>query len=366
MTAVPTLSLAMIVRNEAATIQRVLGDVAPLCDEMVVVDTGSTDGTPELARSAGARVEHFAWVDDFAAARNVSFGHCTGEWVMWLDADDRVPPESLAGLQQLKGELSDALDQVYLPYRYHYEPDGVTCSLVLPRERLVRRAAPISWRGAVHEVLTADVDGSTLRNRFVESAWVEHRPLPGARESKGDRNLRILERVVSSGSAALRDVFYYGNELDDHGRREEALAAWSRFIGEAPRGWERYTAMTRSASALAVLDRPEEADAMAHRAIREDPTRAEAYVIAGKLHYDRERWAAAAPFFLAATACRRPVEGIVTSVDYGYRPWDFLSICYHRMGDQAKAIDALGRAVAGNPERDRLVDNAGWMIRAWE
>ena len=79
------LSLAMIVKNEAANLPRCLASVQGLVDEMVVVDTGSTDDTVAIAESFGARMGHFPWTDDFAAARNESLRLCTGGWVLVLD-----------------------------------------------------------------------------------------------------------------------------------------------------------------------------------------------------------------------------------------------------------------------------------------
>jgi hypothetical protein len=84
------LSLAMIVKDEARDLGGCLGSVKGLVDEMVVVDTGSTDGTVGIAKGHGARVESYAWTDDFAEARNASLSHCTGDWILVLDADEML------------------------------------------------------------------------------------------------------------------------------------------------------------------------------------------------------------------------------------------------------------------------------------
>src|SRR5271166_5941014 len=127
-----TLSLAMIVRNEGATIERVLGCAKLFADEMVVVDTGSTDDTVAKAEAVGAIVHRFAWVDDFAAARNFAFSKCAGDWIVWLDGDDVISPENQERILDLKRTvLNDELEAVYL--RYVYPPFRQW------RERMARR-----------------------------------------------------------------------------------------------------------------------------------------------------------------------------------------------------------------------------------
>jgi glycosyltransferase involved in cell wall biosynthesis len=86
------ISLAMIVKNEAATLAHSLESVRALADEMIIVDTGSTDGTIDIAKSFGARIYHFEWRDDFAAARNESLKRCNGDWALILDADEAIDP----------------------------------------------------------------------------------------------------------------------------------------------------------------------------------------------------------------------------------------------------------------------------------
>src|SRR5687768_5610008 len=107
----PVLSICLIVRNEAGNLPRCLASVEPLGAEVVVVDTGSTDDTAALARRHGARVEHFPWRDDFAAAVNHAFDHAAGEWILRLDADEELVPETLPELRRV---LADPLVLAYL------------------------------------------------------------------------------------------------------------------------------------------------------------------------------------------------------------------------------------------------------------
>jgi glycosyltransferase involved in cell wall biosynthesis len=140
-----TLSLCMIVKDEAGNLDRSLAPLMPYVDEAVVVDTGSTDGTPELAARLGARVSHFAWSHDFAAARNFSLKQAAGDWVLWLDGDNRLPEEDAALLKSLVQRPGDAI----LWATEIVEPDGGR----LLQKRLFPRHPEIRFRYRVHEQL---------------------------------------------------------------------------------------------------------------------------------------------------------------------------------------------------------------------
>src|ERR1700729_4173828 len=100
-----TVSLCIIARNEAANLAACLGPLTAIVSEVIVVDTGSTDDTRAIALASGARVLEFPWCDDFAAARNESLRHATGEWVLWMDADDRMDEVNTSRLAKLIGGL---------------------------------------------------------------------------------------------------------------------------------------------------------------------------------------------------------------------------------------------------------------------
>src|ERR1700728_350580 len=102
-----TVSLCIIARNEAANLAACLGPLTAIVSEVIVVDTGSTDDTRAIALASGARVFEFPWCDDFAAARNESLRHATGEWVLWMDADDRVDEPNRQRLRELFAGLKD-------------------------------------------------------------------------------------------------------------------------------------------------------------------------------------------------------------------------------------------------------------------
>ena len=115
-----SVSLTMIVRDEEENLPHCLESVRGIFDEIVVVDTGSVDRTREIAREFGAKVFEFAWIDDFAAARNAALDHATGDYAFWLDADDVIEPEQREKLIA----LLEGLEPLETPARTEPRPPG--------------------------------------------------------------------------------------------------------------------------------------------------------------------------------------------------------------------------------------------------
>lgn len=353
----------MIVKDEEESLAAVLEDARSFCDELVVADTGSSDRTREVAADAGARVIEVPWTDDFAAARNASLEACTGDWVVWLDADDRVQPAAQQAfrtiLDGLRGDGGAELDAIMTPYHYAFDARG-QCSFTVVRERVFRRDQRLRWQGAVHEVV--DIVG--LRLREEPAAVVEHRRTDAQAARDTGRNLRILNNLYEAGDRSPRTLFYLANELRENGRLEQAVQAYDEALGQDRPDWERYYALTAQAQCLDALGREEEALASAFKAVRLEPARPEAWMAAGRIHYSRERWVAAVPFFSAASAARsRPFNGFVQDADYRWAPWDFLSVCLGNSGRHQEAVQAALRALeGGNPGADRVRGNIDWFV----
>ena len=356
----PKLSLTMIVRDEEATLGRVLYQAAQFCDELVVVDTGSTDRTKSIAEAAGARVLEFTWIDDFGAARNHALEAATGDWILWLDADDVLTKEVQAAMSLVKETvLSDDLDAIYSPYRYHFDAAGI-CTLDFPRERLVRKTEGVRWVERVHEVL--HVPGSRILHR--DDLYVEHRPHESKHAGKVDRNLRILETAIAEGDRSPRTLMYYARELRDHQRFAEAYVAFEEYLKEPPGiDWERHSALVRMAECALATDKVDEARACLFEALMLDPCRAEPFLFIGHLHFNQQEWGKALPWYSAAAALDRPPDGFTQPADYTWRPWDHLSVCLINTGKLTEGIAATLKAIElGSPEVDRLRKNATWAI----
>lgn len=143
------ISLCLIVRNEAYQLEACLAPVVKLVDEVIVVDTGSTDATRDVAARYATRVASFAWCDDFSAARNESLHYATGDWIFWLDADDRIDAENLARLESLLQNLDPR--SVYLMETVCLSQDVAEGERVISHLRLFPRDPRLHWEGRVHE-----------------------------------------------------------------------------------------------------------------------------------------------------------------------------------------------------------------------
>jgi tetratricopeptide (TPR) repeat protein len=181
----------MIVKNEEAMLPGCLESVRDVAEEIVVVDTGSTDRSVEVARSYGAKVAHFQWRDDFSAARNESLSHAGGEWVLVLDADERLAAESREELLRLVREPDLAGVNVWLRSRL---PEGQGVSeMSTPYCRLFRNLPDIRFSGLVHEQILPAISrrgGKVAASSIVINHLGYERPSP----EKLVRNLSLLNR----------------------------------------------------------------------------------------------------------------------------------------------------------------------------
>lgn len=219
-----TISLCMIVKNEEEVLADCLSSVQDIVDEMIIVDTGSTDQTKDIAHSFSAKVLDFEWVQHFAKARNFAFSHATKEYILWLDADDVLLEEDRQKLLQLKQTLDPAVDAVSMFYHVGFSEDGQV-NFKYRRNRLVKRALNFQWYGAVHEFL--QVYGNILPADIA----VTHQKRKKTTAGEPGRNLRIYENMLAKGEEMTpRDLFYFANELRDHKQHVKAIRFYHKFL----------------------------------------------------------------------------------------------------------------------------------------
>ncbi|MDX2073207.1 MAG: glycosyltransferase [Alphaproteobacteria bacterium] len=338
-----TLSLAMIVKNEGATIERVLKCAKNFCDEMIVVDTGSTDDTVEKAKASGAIVHHFAWIDDFAAARNFSFSKCSCDWIIWLDGDDIVTPENQKMIADLKTTtLDNELEGVYL--RYIYPP------FVQWRERMIRRnlfGSKIEWREPIHECIHG-IDAA--KQKFFDTIFIKHDPPPERAATKKDRNITILRKHIENGANDERTLFMYAIECLHSRYLEEAERMLETFFAQVHHPHYRYEVYYKMYDLYMSFNMPEKALAALPKGIAEDPARAEAYYRMGKYFMEKvDNLQGARALLTTASHLPIPAYSVPETESYTYGPWHMLSRVHFRLGAWEAAKYAAKKALNLNP-----------------
>ena len=227
--AVHSLSCCLIVKDGAETLERCLASVAGIADEIVVVDTGSTDDSLRVAEKYGARTGSFAWIDDFAAARNASLELAMGDWILWMDADDYLSP-------------ADA-DKVELAKRL--KPDrGLYFTLVneggedrsrFRQVKMFPNLPEIRFERPVHETVVPSLE--RLGIPIVPTdAEVRHTGYADTSEKmrKQRHYLSLMLKWLEGAPGDLDICFRVGHTYHSEGRRREAAAYFDRIVTAGP------------------------------------------------------------------------------------------------------------------------------------
>lgn len=348
----------MIVKNEAARLGHCLASVQTLVDEMVVVDTGSTDDTVAIARSFGAKVSRFDWCEDFSAARNQSLKLCTGEWVLILDADERLDP---AGIALIRTAISTARAQGYLLTLRNHLPSGAYTGThrgarrdeqgypeaenlayitELPALRLIRNHGRIQYTGRIHEL---------IEPAFESLGW-KATPLPAVIHHLGKANpTQELAKQQAYFRLAAQDAKEHpGNKLALYNLMQEAAMVknWETcaeaalaFLRLAPRGAPLKVRLD-GALALRELGRYDEAEHLLLEANPNTEALPALLVAQGDLMAAQEKDEEAAEAFLRAI----DLDPHFTS------PFLSLSRLLQRHGDLASAQSLLEAGLDQNPQ----------------
>jgi GT2 family glycosyltransferase/tetratricopeptide (TPR) repeat protein len=286
----PDLSLCMIVRDNARTIEACLSSIRPWVDEMVVVDTGSTDQTPAMAQRLGARVHHFLWCDSFAAARNESLRHARGRWIFWMDSDDTIDPENGVKLRRLARQGADQAIMGYVIQVHCPGPDrdGAAQVTVVDQVKLFRNLPCLRFERRIHEQIIP-----AIRRAGGEIAWsdifVVHSGYDHGAEAqarKRQRDLHLLHLELAEEPEHPFTLFNLGMTHGDAGSHEEAVGYLRRSLTHSGPGESHlrkvYGLLVHS---LQELGRQEEAWQVCAEGLRQFPEDAELlFRKAGLLH----------------------------------------------------------------------------------
>ena len=337
----PSVSLTMIVKNEESNLPACLGSVHDLFDEVVVVDTGSTDRTVEIARGFGAKVFEFPWVDDFSAARNVALENATGDYAFWLDADDVIDAPQRARLQSLLDGLSAGDDAAYV-VKCSCDPDnnGGGGQTVVDHIRLFPLRDGIRWEYRVHEQILPSLRRANIPVRWTD-VTVRHTGYtdPDLRDRKLERDVGILRRELEDRPDDPFVLFNLGSIAVERKDWTGALVDLERSLASsAPTDSitrKLYALIARSRQMLGDLDG---ALRTCGEGLAVDPEDAELLFRRGILHRHRGELAEAESNWRRILGLRRPEQ--FCSVDegiYGHLTLRNLAMLAEDRGDRAEA-----------------------------
>ena len=333
-----TISLCLIVKNEEHTLEQCLTSVRGIPDEIIIVDTGSTDRTKEIAAKWTSHVYDFEWIDDFAAARNASFQYATQDYILWLDADDILAPEELAKLQQLKSALTDEIDAVTMNYVIPQDESvGVYSHTV--RLRIVKRNMNFRWMGMVHEDLSYDAP-----YRFIKSdITVTHtKKKKSADQAPSRRNLEIYERHLANGRPfSLSDMFHYARECQTHKQYEQAIRYYELCKDHPEVSLENKVFILHKLATCYVLnDKPEKELELTLESIAKDVPYPAFSCRMGEHFLKMGHVEAAIFWYQTAYLHPSPERYSWSVVDSAYHTWlphQQLALCYEAVGDSKQA-----------------------------
>ena len=259
------ISQCMIVKNEENNIRRALTWCRDIADEQIVVDTGSQDATVEIARELGAKVYHFDWIDDFAAAKNYAIKKAKGDWIVFLDADEYLRPEDVKklafrldslGLATCHGLVAswiqvdgseDVLEEGQekgkdrLKWQKSMKADGtVGMALSGTQIRIFRNLPGLRYRGRIHEKLFFEKGELLCEDASRELAIYHTGYTPAELEGKKkvERNIALVKKELEDHPRDYKLMSYLGDSYFQQKKQEEAAIWYEQAVRHLPRQLE--------------------------------------------------------------------------------------------------------------------------------
>lgn len=346
----PRLGVIMIVKDEEDHLPLVLEDISSVVDEIVVVDTGSADRTPEIARSFGVKLGTFTWCDDFSAARNVSIRLAGADYLLWLDADDRIDEQARKGLLELKDSLDPRKRTAYFLKIFNTAADHThTLSFQL---RIFPNLEGVRFQGRLHEQVAPSLEAIAGMGFRKADITIRHTGYhdEGLVEKKGRRNLAIqLQELAQGNDSALQHFFI---AMSYHAAREYGKC-WE-YIQEARRrstegNWYKYS-FNLSTECLMKLGRIEESIREAQKGVELFPGSGTMLYNLGAMHFRAEHWDEAISCLRASARLGMDIDTFPTPPNIAATLQQYLGMALEKTGKRDEAINAYRESVLINPD----------------
>ena len=218
-----TISVCLIVKNEEKVLERGLKSLQGIYDELIIVDTGSTDRTKEIAYQYTDKVYDFAWMNDFAAARNYMFSKATKEYIYVADADEVIEPNEREKFLILKQALLPEIEIVQMYYANQLDHNTTYNFDMEYRPKLYKRLRTFTWQDPIHESVVLEPVV------FDSDIVISHRPT----SNHGSRDFKLFQKTIGrDGRLSKKLLMMYARELFIAGADEDFLEAYDYFKEE--------------------------------------------------------------------------------------------------------------------------------------
>ncbi|MDI9556513.1 MAG: glycosyltransferase [Pseudomonadota bacterium] len=244
------VSLCMIVKNEESNVARCLTSAKPVVDEIIVVDTGSTDRTKALCQALGAKVYDFAWTEDFAEARNVSLAKATGDWILVLDADEVISPRDYPVLRKCTAKAPKKPGAFMMTTRNYlnvpqqkgwqandgqYAEEAGSGWFPSDKVRLFSRDKRIRFDNRVHEIVEPSLRKLGLEPETIAAPVHHYGKLDtGKTIEKGKTYYALGKKKLEDNGADVKSVRELAIQAMELGNQEEAFALWTQVVALTP------------------------------------------------------------------------------------------------------------------------------------
>lgn len=347
-----TLGLCMIVKDEESVIRRCLSCCHSLFDEIIIVDTGSTDKTKEICLEFTNKVYDFKWVNDFSKARNFGIEKCSCDYFMWLDADDVITEENLKKLIKLKSEITDE-DIFMLKYDIAFdEQNKPTYSYF--RERILKNNKKFLFSDPVHEAIT--LDGKIV---FKEIS-IEHRKI---KETPSGRNLKIYESL-NKKDFSPRQIYYYARELYFNNKINKAITYFNKFLKTKDGFYEnKIDACKILSKCYLIKNETEKAREILFNSFNYDLPRAEVLCEIGYLYKNIKDYGRAIYYFNLATISKIDKNNLAFYEQdyYNYIPYLELCVCYYYNNNLQRSLYYNNLAKQIKPKSAIVLNNEKFL-----
>lgn len=351
----PLISLCMIVKNEEESLSQCLKSVSGIAEEIIVVDTGSTDSTVSIALSFGATVIQQPWSGDFATARNAGLEQANGQWILIMDGDEELEPNS-------KGELllcaeHTEFEAFFLRIHNHKGITSATQTITVnPVIRMFRNRPEYRFRGIIHEqIAEAILQATPNAAMHLTTVVIHHYGYAEGivlKKDKIKRNVELLKEQLSLNPA---DPFHHFNMAVEYMRLGEYHAALEhiiRSLAEAPPGTSYVHLLYKyQVRCLAELKNHTEALKACERGINSHPDYPDLAHMKGTLLFQLGAYADAKSAFLQALRIGEAPSGYHTEPGYGsYLTYYLLGQLCEELGDETEASVCYTKSAQLHPE----------------